>query len=144
MEEVFELRLSVISGFQQIRCRLELWFRLGRAKGRTCGRTLSCVIAEASPCRPFQHSGRMDDELIMDRYLQCSSKSTSRQYNSNLTKDFTLHSGMEKRCSHRFSASCFKGWTNVNIICLIICKGWTWVLIKGRRFKKKCRKGQNQ
>lgn len=69
MEEVFELRLSVIYDFQQIGCRLELLSRLGRANGRNCGCTLSCVPAEASPCQTFQHNRRTDDEPIMDRYL---------------------------------------------------------------------------
>lgn len=115
------LRLTVISDFQQIRCRLELLSRLGRAKGRTCGRAFSRV---PPVCQPFR---RTDGDLITDRYLSCSSKSTPRQYHNNLTKDFMLRSGVGMEKSVWLSV--FKGRTNVNISCFIICKNWTWMLI---------------
>lgn len=48
MEKAFELRLSVIYDFQQIRCSLELLSHLGRAKGSNCCCRLSSVPADES------------------------------------------------------------------------------------------------
>lgn len=48
MEEAFELRLSVIYDFQQIRCSLELLSHLGRAKGGNCCCHFSSMPADES------------------------------------------------------------------------------------------------
>lgn len=69
MEEAFELRLSVIYDFQQIRCSLELLSHLGRAKGGNCCCRFSSLPADESVLELWAQREGGQRTYFKDRYL---------------------------------------------------------------------------
>lgn len=69
MEEAFELRLSVIYDFQQIRCSLELLSHLGRAKGGNCCCRFSSMPADESVLELSAKREGGQWTYFKDRYL---------------------------------------------------------------------------
>lgn len=69
MEEAFELRLSVIYDFQQIRCSLELLSHLGRAKGGNCCCRFSSMPADESMLELSAQREGGQWTYFKDRYL---------------------------------------------------------------------------